>query len=69
MSWRPIPDYGDHMTWKEFYDCCKSRFFIDYDGFARPASETHMGDKTIYPSTVLNGWVIDKPTHVVWFNK
>lgn len=65
----PIPTYGDHMTMKDFVDCCKSGGFIDYDGSGVYATATEMSDIGIEPSEVMSGSYRKDFTHVVWFNK
>ena len=60
---------GDLMTVADFWNCVKSDFFTDEDGFGHPSNETHM-DPTIsvYPSEAPFTLPKDA-THVVWFNK
>lgn len=71
-----IPDYGDHITLKEFEDSVLSNMFTNDDGSARLATSTQMSNVYITPSTfyylVTEGELdkLDKwATHVVWFNK
>jgi hypothetical protein len=72
MSRRKLIDseLGDHMPWGEFLEHCERRLFIDYDGMAERADETHrLGGEWIYPSQVLAKEVKDPPTHIIWYNK
>ena len=67
---RVIPDYGTHMTMAEFIDHVRSGGFIDYDGYASYATETHIvNGQYVYPSDVLSGNYDSSATHVVWYNK
>ncbi len=63
---RPIPDYGDVFTVKDFYDCVDSGLFNDYDGFGKYATEKEISDEVVDLSDVK---VNTEYTHVVWFNK
>jgi hypothetical protein len=66
---KPIPEYGDHMTMKEWVDGVTSSCFIDYDGHGYLATEHSMSNIVIVPSDLV-GWDIPKWwTHVVWFNR
>ena len=69
IRFEPLPNYGDHMTMKDFIKCCKSGGFIDYDGHGVYATETQRTNSLIFPSDVTSGKVDKEFTHVVWFNK
>ena len=63
---KPIPDYGDHMTLREFIDNVESGGFIGYDGFGKYATATEMSDTIVYPSDVQVFDAHDRKwTHVV----
>ena len=47
-----IPDYGEHMTLKNFIKYCEEGCFIDYDGWGKYATKNKMSDKIIRPSDV-----------------
>ena len=69
-SLEKLPTYGDHMTMAEFVAAVRSGGFIDYDGYARYATETHIANgQYVYPSDVLSGNYDPGRTHVVWFNR
>lgn len=62
---RPIPDYGDLMTMKEFVNMVDCGMFTDDDGSGEYSDgEFLLGDKDI------NLYDIDETkSHVVWYNK
>lgn len=65
-----LPDYGDHMSMEEFVECVRSGGFIDDDGFAHYATETHLiQGPTVCPSEILQGNYHRSATHVVWYNR
>lgn len=62
-----IPEYGEKMTSKEFFQCVKDGIFNDYDGHGRYATKNKMTNIYVYPSDIVN---IDiRWSHVIWFNK
>lgn len=52
IKYESIPDYGHHMTLKEFIEAVKSGCLIDYDGYGRYATATQMTNKSINPSDI-----------------
>lgn len=64
-----IPEYGHHMTLKDFIECCEAGGFIDYDGSGTYATETQESDIAIYPSDIMSGVFRQDFTHVVWYNR
>ena len=68
---KPLPDYGDHMTWESFKAHCESGLFMDYDGTALAATATGVliPRTEIYPSWTAERQYKTPPSHVVWFNK
>ena len=62
-------DYGDLMTMEDFVETCKSRCFINYDGFGKYATSTKVSNHTIRPSDVITGRLLHGFTHVVWYNR
>lgn len=66
-----IPKYGDKMVIKEWLDCCKTNFFIDYDGWGYYATAKRMSEVKVRPSdTEAPDFAIPEwATHIVWFNK
>jgi hypothetical protein len=66
-----IPEFCDHMTWKEFVELCQCGGIIDWDGSGYWATESIIyRDRPVYPSDVMTGRMGDPfSTHVVWFNK
>lgn len=68
-SLNPISEFGDHMSFKKFKNCCEGGGFIDYDGSGNYATKDKESNITIMPSDFKNGNVRDDFTHVVWYNK
>lgn len=68
-EYKNIPDYGDHMTMKEWLECVDCGGFIDYDGGGNYATDTQMTNLEVYPSDVAKGNVDKSWTHIVWFNR
>lgn len=66
---KPLDKIGDHMTMKEFVECCECGGFIDYDGYGYYATEKEMTDKVIIPSEVMKGEHDNSYSHVVWYNR
>lgn len=64
-----IPDYGDVMSLKKFIKCCKSGFFIDYDGCGSYVKDGKMTNITIYPSDVICNSIRKEFDTIIWFNK
>ncbi len=64
-----IPEYGDHMTMKEFTDSCKCRAFIDYDGYGNYANIDKCTNLYIKPSDIINKKQLNGYTHIVWYNR
>lgn len=55
------------MTLQEFIECVKGGGFIDSDGFAFYATETHHDDSVfVYPSMIR--FAPKGVTHILWFN-
>ena len=52
MKLELIPNYGSHMTLKQFIDDCKTGCLIDFDGHGYYATKTKMTNKLILPSHV-----------------
>lgn len=71
LKWEEIPDYGDKMPIEEWKECVLSGGFIDYDGGGNYASDTLMSNKTVSPSNLKNGLMLDNKefTHIIWFNR
>ncbi len=65
----PIPDYGEHMTLYEWYNCVHSGLFIDDDGYGCLATKDEMSQQRINPSDLGNREIEPKYTHIVWFNR
>lgn len=63
------PQSDDHiMTWEDFFEYCKDKLFIDYDGHAHPMKDGFIDPNIwIYPST--RNSIPEDATHVVWYNK
>jgi hypothetical protein len=62
--------HPSHLAWDDFVDNCLEGNFIDFDGFGKLATDTHVSDVQIRPSQVVRGF--HKPdwvTHVVWYNR
>ena len=70
-EWGDIPDYGDLFTMKEWTECVKTGGFIDYDGSGCYSDGKRMSNKSISPSDVRRGHILDDKefTHVIWFNR
>lgn len=68
-KWEDIPDYGLHMTMKEFVKSCLCGSFIDYDGTGYYATATKISDREVRPSDVTRKCVDMQYTHVMWFNR
>ena len=60
---------GDLLTLEEFEDMIKCGGFIDYDGFGELATETHVSNIRVYPSSFDRSKVDPKFTHVCWYNR
>lgn len=66
---RPV-DEGDHLvTIDDFAECVRRHYYIDYDGFAEWATETHVSDKRVDPSGFLKAKRPTWATHVAWYNR
>lgn len=67
----PIPDYGDHMTMRDWLATVNSGGFIDYDGHGHLATKDGHSGMIINPTdvTVLKVRIPDWATHVVWYNR
>lgn len=68
---KAIPDYGVHMSLKEFIDGVESSCLTDYDGHGYLATSTEMSD-VVVPFRVHRLKQLRQEgayTHVVWFNK
>jgi len=65
---RPI-DGGDLMTVQEFMECCKSNSLTDDDGDGYYSTDKEVSDVVADCSSVANGVIDKRFTHVVWFNK
>jgi hypothetical protein len=69
-KFQSIPEYGAHMTLREYIDCVTCGGFIDDDGFGELATETQVSEIEIYPSHLNED--VQWPewcTHIVWYNK
>jgi hypothetical protein len=66
LKFLPLPNHGDHMTVKEFYQCCMR---VDsMEGECYYANEHQITNKTVDVDLFVN--IVDHPfSHVVWFNK
>ena len=64
-----IPDYGDHMTLKDFIKNVKSGGFINSDGYGNYATETQCSNIDIYPSDIKKDQYRKDFTHIVWYNR
>jgi hypothetical protein len=62
----PLPDYGDHLTMKEFLAMVENGDVDDDDdGSGNYATATEMSARTVDLNNIKKtAW-----THVVWFNK
>lgn len=70
MKTKPVPDYGDMFTIKEFISLCECGALIDYDGSGYYAeSQKTMTDVVCSPSDVMNGKIDNRFGYVMWFNK
>lgn len=68
MYTRPLHEYGDLMTVREFIDACQQGGFIDDDGYGYPVKDGMMDPSSpIYPSLVKR--IPTDATHVHWFNR
>lgn len=66
---RPIPNYGELITLKEFIRYAKNFCLIDSDGHGYYANGGEMSDELVQPSDMMIGKINRKWSHVVWFNK
>jgi hypothetical protein len=70
MVLKPIPDYGDHMTYDEFKKGVLAGLFTDYDGTGYYATELNISNDEVDLGDVARGETpLDPFTHIVWFNK
>lgn len=68
LKFLPIPDYGNHMTTKEFYKACMVGGICSSDGVGYYATKDQISNKEVDPDLFTS--MLDHPfTHVVWFNK
>lgn len=66
---RPIPDYADLMTIREFAERVADDLFTNNDGTGYYATETQVSALRAVPSNFREGRIDPEFTHVVWFNK
>lgn len=67
---RPIPDYGDLFTLKEFIDQCLYGCFTDDDGSGYYSDgEIYFAGEPANPSDLVAGHIRKDRSHVMWFNK
>jgi hypothetical protein len=52
LELKDIPDYGDHMTLKEFIKAVKEGCLTDYDGHGYYATAMHMSNILVLPSHI-----------------
>ena len=63
------PDGEDDVyTIEEFCNLCKSKMFIDYDGFGHPVKDKLYDPTIIIVPSKLNKIPKDA-THIVWYNR
>lgn len=67
------PECGDLMTLEEFAEDVRNGCLMDYDGFGKWATATHVTNIHVYPSEYQD-WPIPPKTeppitHIVWYNK
>lgn len=61
-------DEDDVYTTKEFLDLCRSKSFVDYDGYGHPVKDGKSDpDIRVQPSRC--DLIPSDATHVVWYNK
>lgn len=68
-NYSKLPDYGNVMSLKEFKECCKEGYFIDYDGSGNYVKDGMMSNITILPSDVTENNVRTDFDTIIWFNK
>lgn len=64
-----IPSYGEHMTVREFEECCRNGLFVNDDGVGYYAGIMSMTRIPVDCRSFYNGIYERRYTHVVWFNK
>lgn len=66
---KPIPEFGNRMTVKQFIANVKAGGFIDYDGYGYYTVGDWMTSKIVRPSDVKSGRILARYTHIIWFNR
>lgn len=71
LLFRPIPDYGDHMTWSEFEEHVKNGMFMDYDGIGYYATKDEECRISVDLWDIKYNYSAFKGifTHITWYNK
>lgn len=69
LEFGDIPNYGDHMTMKDWLDAVEFGAFIDYDGHGELATINQVSNILIFPSEAKNYKFPEWATHIVWYNK
>ena len=64
-----IPDYADVMPLKQFIECVKDGWFIDYDGFGYYILNGKETNITIIPSDIEYGAIRWEFDSVAWYNR
>ena len=69
ITLKPLPEYGNLMTLREFIKSVEAGYFIDYDGHGYYATKKGMSDFIVRPSDIAAGFISKDFTHVMWFNR
>ncbi len=69
LIWKPLPDYGDLFTMKEFVRDCEKGYLTNYDGHGFLAASNQMSNIIVHPSTRHHYANDNRFTHVMWFNR
>lgn len=70
IALRPLPEYGELITLKDFRESVKCNAFTDNDGHGYLATDCVMSDIQIWPSTFEEECTGHTEfTHIMWFNK
>ena len=63
-------EWGEELcTLQEWIGCVRCGGYIDYDGYGRLATATHVSDVEICPSELVNYKFPNWATHVMWYNR
>ncbi len=57
------------MTFEEFKQCCEDGGFIDYDGYGKYGTLTHISKITVFASDITSGKFRTDFTNIYWYNK